>query len=197
MSRRIPNWLYDVIAIDGKERPWAAPNHSATEIQAVALLGQLRRLKKINARRAEHAKYLNEQFSKVEGLISEQSDTSEIKSTHHLYLLQVDPETVGGDIQDLKRNLSEKGVTNIPHFGPLYKFSVMRQLGYDTDAIAKSCPNTEYLFNKRFIHLPLYPLTKPQLKYIYGEGGHRVGPGDTSGEIRLMYRMTEIRAPHL
>lgn len=166
MSTQIPNWLYDVPAIEGKDGPWMAPNHSTTEIQAVGLLGQMARLKKINDQRAEHAKYLNEQFSKVDGLIVEQPDTRQIKSTHHLYLLQVDPDKAGGDIQTLKKKLTDKGVVNIPHFGPLYKFSVMRELGYNTDAIAKSCPNTELVFNKRFTHLPLYPLTKPQLKYM-------------------------------
>jgi len=87
-----------------------------------------------------------------------------VKSTFHLYLLQVDPDKAGGDIQEFKQRLTEKGVTNIPHFAPLYKFSLFRQLGYDHDAIAASCPNTEEVFNHRFTHLPLYPLTDEQVE---------------------------------
>ncbi|MGD9519928.1 MAG: hypothetical protein AB7W28_10465, partial [Armatimonadota bacterium] len=59
-----------------------------------------------------------------------------------------------------------KGVTNIPHFAPLYKFQLLHQLGYDHDAIAASCPNTEEVFNHRFTHLPLYPLTFEQVEYM-------------------------------
>ena len=39
-------------------------------------------------------------------------------------------------------------------------------MGYDRDAIAKSCPVTEEVFNKRFTHLPIYDLTDEQLKYM-------------------------------
>jgi perosamine synthetase len=166
MSRRIPNWLYDVRAMEGRERPWMAPNHSATEIQAVGLLSQIKRLERIIDVRRRNAEYLNSQFKNVEGIICPPLDTKQVKSTHHLYLLQIDPDKVGGDIQTLKAKLTEKGVTNIPHFAPLYKFSVMRQLGYDTDAIAETCPNAEMVFTKRFTHLPLYPLTKSQLRFM-------------------------------
>jgi len=89
-----------------------------------------------------------------------------VKSTHHLYLLQIDPDIVGGDIQVLKKKLAARGVVQIPHFAPLYKFSIMRQLGYDTDAIARTCPVTEELFTRRFTHLPLYDFTREQLKYM-------------------------------
>ena len=57
-------------------------------------------------------------------------------------------------------------MVNIPHFAPLYKFSIMRQLGYNTRAIEKTCPVTEEVFNRRFTHLPLYDFTQAQLKYL-------------------------------
>ena len=62
--------------------------------------------------------------------------------------------------------IEEKGVTNIPHFGPLYRFRVTQQMGYDSDEIAKTCPVCEEVFYKRFTHLPLYGLTKDQLDYM-------------------------------
>ncbi|MHA1680158.1 MAG: hypothetical protein ACTSUE_04070, partial [Promethearchaeota archaeon] len=89
----------------------------------------------------------------------------DVKSTYHLYLLQIDPERAGGDVQVLKQKLDEKGVTNIPHFAPLYKFDVVQKLGYDSVAIAETCPVAEEAFNKRFTHLPLYGLTPDQLDY--------------------------------
>ena len=56
-------------------------------------------------------------------------------------LFQIDPNSIRGTIQDFKAKLQEKGVTQIAHFAPLFRFSILRQLGYDTQAIAKSCPS--------------------------------------------------------
>jgi dTDP-4-amino-4,6-dideoxygalactose transaminase len=166
LSRQIPTWLYDVIALPSKGDLFAAGNHSSTEIQAVCLLSQMQRIKKIIAARRRAAEYLNKRFSNVPGLVTPLLDSAEIKSTHHLYLLQVDPAKAGGDIQKLKEKLSARGVVSLPHFAPLYKFEVMRQLGYDTAAIEASCPNAEEVFTRRFTHLPLYDFTPAQLKLL-------------------------------
>ena len=69
-------------------------------------------------------------------------------------------------MQTLKKKLEEKGVTNIPHFGPLYRFKVVEDMGYDINAIAKSCPVCEDVFYNRFTHLPIYGLTDEQIEYM-------------------------------
>ena len=47
--------------------------------------------------------------------------------------------TIGNLIaQTLKAKLTEKGVTNIPHFGPLFHFDILKTYGYDMDEIAKT-----------------------------------------------------------
>lgn len=166
ISHPIPTWLYDVVALKGKDGYFAPSNHSATEIQALGLLCQMKRMKKIIAKRQQAAEYLNKRFKGVDGILTPPLDSNNIKSTHHLYLLQINPDKLKGDIQDLKRKLAEKGITNIPHFAPLYKFSIMRQLGYDTKAIEKTCPNAEEAFRHRFTHLPLYDFSQDQLKYM-------------------------------
>ncbi|HOL68212.1 MAG TPA: DegT/DnrJ/EryC1/StrS family aminotransferase, partial [bacterium] len=146
---------------------YAVPaNHSATEIQALAFQLQLARLKTIIAQRRKNAAYLTRRFAKVAGIIPQKLDDKNFKSTYHLYLLQLDPGQLNGDIQDFKKKLQAKGVVQIPHFAPLYKFSIMRQLGYDTAEIEKSCPVAEEAFRHRFTHLPLYPLTREQLEYM-------------------------------
>ena len=80
--------------------------------------------------------------------------------------MQIDPDKAGGDVQLLKKKLEEKGVTNIPHFGPLYRFEVVSGMGYDPDKIAKTCPVCEEVFYRRFTHLPLYGLSAEQLSYM-------------------------------
>ena len=59
-----------------------------------------------------------------------------------------------------------KGVTNIPHFGPIYRFAAAIGKGFDERMIAKGCPVTERVFDKCYTHLPIYGLTREQLDYM-------------------------------
>lgn len=168
IAHPIPLWLYDVVALEGQSGYVVASNHSTTEIQAVGLLAQMKRMKQVIAARRKAAEYLNARLKDIPGIVVPPLDTAEIKSAHHLYLLQVDPAQLTGDIQEFKQRLQAKGVTQIPHFAPLYRFSYLKQLGHDTDAMRRSCPNAEEAFLHRFTHLPLYPLTREQLEYMAG-----------------------------
>ena len=165
-SHKIKDWLYDVSAIPGKEEPFVAVNYSTTEIQGLGLSLQIARNDAIIAERRAAAEYLNSRLAGCDALILQDLGNEEIKPTFHLYLLQIDPAKAGGDVQLFKKKLEEKGVTNIPHFGPLYRFRVVEQMGYDADEIAKTCPVCEEVFYKRFTHLPLYGLTQEQLDYM-------------------------------
>ena len=40
----------------------------------------------------------------------------------------IDPEKAGGDVQVLKKKLADKGVTQIAHFGPLYRFKIVEDM---------------------------------------------------------------------
>jgi len=162
-SRKVKTWLYDVTAVKGKYGYFVPGNSSSTEIQALGLLRQFDRIEEIIATRRKNAEFLTEQFKKNDAIIPQLLDTDEIKSTYHLYLLQIDPEKAGGDIQLLKKKISDRGVTNIPHFAPLYKFEILKQMGYDIGAIEATCPVAEEAFNRRFTHLPLYGLDKEQV----------------------------------
>lgn len=166
LSQQIPNWLYDVTAIQGMRGLFVAGNHSATEIQAVGLMSQMRRNDRIIAARRHTAQTLNRRLSALRGVRGTPMDHGQTRGTHHLFQLQIDPDIVGANVQDLKRKLTERGVTQIPHFAPLYKFQIMRQLGYDTDAIQAGCPVCEDVFTNRFTHVPIYGLTPEQVKYL-------------------------------
>jgi perosamine synthetase len=166
LSKQIPNWLYDVPAFKSKDGNFASGNYSSTEIQAVCLTSQIKRLKKIIAKRKKAADYLNRRFKSIDGIITPPFNDAKVKSTYHLYLFQIDPAKVGGDIQALKPKLDALGIVQIPHFAPLYKFSIMKDLGYDTQAIEATCPVAEEAFQHRFTHLPLYDFTDAQLKYL-------------------------------
>ena len=165
-TRKIKDWLYDISPLtDRFGNIQIAGNHSSTEVQALGMLLQMRRLDAIIARRREAAEYMNKVLAEEDGILVEKPDTPDTYGTHHLYLLRIDPEKVGGDIQTLSGKLAEKGLTNITHFGPMYRFRIMKELGYDENAIAETCPNTERMFYHSYTHLPLYPLTRQQLEY--------------------------------
>lgn len=165
-TKPIKNWLYNITAIKGKEKNFVASNYSTTEIQGLGLKLQVERNEKIIAQRRRAATLVNERLKGNPAIIPQNLGNDDIKPTFHLYQLQIDPEKAGGDIQTLKAKLEKKGVTNIPHFGPLYRFKVVEDMGYDIEKIAKSCPVCEEVFYKRFTHLPIYGLTDEQLIFM-------------------------------
>ena len=162
----IKDWLYNITPIPGKEHPFVPNNSSTTEIQGLGLALQVARNEEIVKARREAAEYLTTRFEECDAIIPQLLDTEDIKPTYHMYLLQIDPAKAGGDIQVLKQKLAEKGVTQIAHFGPLYRFKIVQDMGYDSDEIAKTCPVCEEVFYKRFTHLPLYGLSKEQIEYM-------------------------------
>jgi perosamine synthetase len=167
ISNPIEKWLYDVVALKGKGGHYSmAGNHSSTEVQAVVLLNQLKRLSDIIRIRRENAEYLNDRFTEIDEIIPCPMDSDQIRGTYHLYLFQLNYKKLKGDIQDFKTGMNQRGIIQIPHFAPLYRFSYMKQLGYDTESIRKTCPNAEEAFLHKFTHLPLYPLTDEQLHYM-------------------------------
>ncbi len=162
----IKDWLYNITPIPGKEAPFVPGNSSTTEIQGLGLTLQVARNEEIIAIRRKAAEYLTKRFAENDAIVPQLLDSDEIKPTYHLYLLQIDPAKAGGDIQVLKKKLEEKGVTQIAHFGPLYRFKIVQDMGYDSDEIAKTCPVCEEVFYKRFTHLPLYGLSDEQIEYM-------------------------------
>ncbi len=167
-SSKIKNWLYNISLIQGKGdvRYQASNNASVTEIQAVALMQQIKRYDKILKERAREAAYMTKRLSGVPGILPQDLGNKDVKPTFHLYQLQIDPKIVGGDVQTLKAKLEAKGVTNIPHFGPIYRFAAAIGKGFNEKKIAKTCPVTEYVFDKCYTHLPIYGLSKDQLKFM-------------------------------
>ena len=171
-TSKIKNWLYDISLIKGKGdvRYQASNNASVTEIQAVALLQQLKRypkiLRDVLRERTREATYMTKRLSGVPGIKPQLLGDTDHVPTFHLYQLQIDPKVAGGDVQTLKAKLEQKGVTNIPHFGPIYRFAAAIGKGFDEKAIAKTSPMTEYIFDKCYTHLPIYGLTKEQLTYM-------------------------------
>ena len=108
------SWIWPMFLF--KEKPFVALNYSPTEIQRLGLRLQIVRNEQIIAKRREAAAYWNSRFEGNPAIIAQDLGNDDIKPTFHLYLLRIDPQKAGGDVQVLKRKPEEKGVTNIPHF---------------------------------------------------------------------------------
>lgn len=162
----IKDWLYNITAIKGKDKNFVPSNYSTTEIQGLGLKLQVERVDKIIEERKRATLRLNKILEGNEAIIPQDAGNEDIKPTFHLYQLQIDPNKAGGNVQTLKKKLEEKGVTNIPHFGPLYRFKVVEDMGYNVEKIAKSCPVCEEVFYNRFTHLPIYGLTDEQIDFM-------------------------------
>ncbi len=165
-TKHIKDWLYEVTSIQGKRGPFVATNFSTTEIQGLGLQLQIARNDQIMQARRDAAAYLNSRLEGCDALRVQDLGNDDIVPTFHLYQLQIDPEKAGGDVQLFKKKIGEKGVTQIAHFGPLYRFAILKDYGYDEDAIAATCPVCEEVFYRRFTHFPIYGLTKEQLDYM-------------------------------
>ncbi|MDR1947986.1 MAG: DegT/DnrJ/EryC1/StrS family aminotransferase [Spirochaetaceae bacterium] len=165
-TRTAREWLYDVTAIPGKFGPAVAGNASVTEIQALGLILQLGRYEQILAERRRAAAFVTRRLSANPAIVPQDLGGDDYSPTFHLYQIQIDPEKAGGDVRLFKKKMTEKGVTNIPHFGPLYRFEVLKQLGYNPEAAAESCPVCEDVFYRRYTHLPIYGLSDEQLAFM-------------------------------
>ena len=159
-------WLYNISPIRSKDGFFAATNYSTTEIQAVALLRHMQRNDDIIDQRRWTAERLHRAFKDVDGLLPGKLWDNDFGAIYHLFLLRVDPEVIGGGVQAFKKGLTDKGVTQIPHFCPLYHYNLFETFGYDREAIRQSCPNAERAFFDEYTHLPLYGLSEEQITYM-------------------------------
>jgi len=159
-------WLYNISPIQSKDGAFVATNYSTTEIQAVALLRLIKRNDDITAERRRVARRIHDALVDVDGLTPGKMDDETYGATFHLFLLRVDPAVIQGGIQALKKGLADKGITQIPHFCPLYHYNLFEAFGYDRAAIGASCPNAEKAFFEEYTHLPIYDLPESAIDYM-------------------------------
>lgn len=160
------NWLYDISPIRAKDGYFPATNYSVTEIQAVAMLRMMALNDRVTSERRQAALRLYNAFSGVDGLTPGPLWNDVYGATFHLFLLRVDPNVIDGGIQLFKEILKQKGITQIPHFCPLYHYRIFQTFGYDQAEAIETCPNAERAFFEEYTHLPLYGLTDAQLDYM-------------------------------
>jgi len=133
-------------------------NYRMDDIRASLLRAQLRSLERINALRADHARW----YRKLLGGDARWRlpfDGREGVSSHHLFTV-----VLGEKIsrENVMRRMKEHGVQTSIHYPPAHRFSCYRKMTLNRKLLA----NTEKL-GRRIITLPMYPgLTAEQVEYV-------------------------------
>ena len=125
-------------------------------IQAGVLRIKLKRLKRWNQARREHAAYYTELLAGIQNVIlPEEADFAE--AVYHLYVILVD------NRDGLQEFLQTRGIHTGLHYPlPLHLQKAYAHLGYQEGdlPVAESAA-------KRLLSLPIYPeITKPQIEYV-------------------------------
>lgn len=132
------SWYYDVMDIGYK--------YHMNDITAAIGLVQLRKLGKMNERRAEIVDIYNKNFGDM-GWIRIPVKKDYVKSAHHNYVIKVE------DRDELIAFLAEQGISTGVHYMPLYLHPIYSN-------VKTSAPVAEKIW-KKIITLPLYPDMTP------------------------------------
>lgn len=127
-------------------------NYRITQMQAVLLSQQLKRLDAQTQKRNNNGLYLNQLLSKIEGVTPLSRDAAITMHCYHIYIFKYDPSKFGGLARnDFETMLAAEGVPSFkgyPH--PLYKQPLFQNKNFMCYAIPEHvdytqvhCPNAE------------------------------------------------------
>ena len=138
-------WKYDVVE--------PGYNFRLDEVRSSLGISQLKRIKKMNARRKSISNYYNKNLSKINGI------KIPVKSrgvdSHHLYIIQV-KKNFSLYRDQLFEKLSKEGISTTLHYKPLHLFSAYKKYK------KADLKNSIQLFDE-ILSLPFFPdITKNQ-----------------------------------
>lgn len=138
-------------------------NYRMSELAAAVGLVQLDKLDKLNARRREIAKTLDDGLRPLAG-ISVQRNRRESPHIHHLYTFFYDPVEIGAPKDRFLELMQEvEGVEIVLRYFPLHLLPEFRALGHQYG----ECPVAERTYFDRQVQLPIYAhLTDGQIEHM-------------------------------
>ncbi len=138
------SWYYEVTE--------AGYKYNLTDIQAALGISQLRKLDTMRGMRKRIAERYTEAFSGSEAL-TPLALRPERSSSHHLYVLGINPDAHVIDRAGFIEELGRRGIGTSVHFIPLHRHPFYRsKFGYES----ADFPGAERLY-ERIISLPIYP----------------------------------------
>lgn len=125
-------------------------NYRMTDMQAALINSQLDKLQIFKHRRREIVERYNCAFSEMPE-ITVQKEIPESDTARHLYILNLNLETLNATRREIFDALKAENVYCNVHYIPVYYFPYYQSLGYKNGI----CPNAERLYD-RIISLPLF-----------------------------------------
>lgn len=125
-------------------------NYRMTDMQAALINSQLDKLQIFKHRRREIVERYNRAFSEMPE-ITVQKEIPESDTARHLYILNLNLETLNATRREIFDALKAENVYCNVHYIPIYYFPYYQSLGYKNGI----CPNAERLYD-RIISLPLF-----------------------------------------
>jgi UDP-4-amino-4,6-dideoxy-N-acetyl-beta-L-altrosamine transaminase len=142
-SSNVGSWFY--------EQQVLGYNYRINDLQCALGLSQLKRIKSFINRRKEIVNRYNEEFEKVEELVTP-FQLEFVDSSWHLYVIQLNLERIKVNRRIIFDELRNNNLGVQVHYIPVYLHPYYQKLGYKNGL----CPNSEWLY-ERIISLPLYP----------------------------------------
>ncbi len=130
----------------------AGCNYRITQLQAVLLSSQLKRLEKQTAKRHENGSYLNELLSEIEGITPLTRGLGETVHSYHIYIFKYDKTKFNGLSKvEFSKMLAAEGVPCFMGYPePLYKQPLFQEKNFmcyalpaEVDYTKVCCPITE------------------------------------------------------
>jgi perosamine synthetase len=138
-------WEYDVVE--------PGYNFRLDEIRSSLGISQLKRIKKMNARRESIFNYYNKNLGKINGV--EIPIKARGVDSHHLYMIRI-KENYSLSRDELFKKLSKEGISTTLHYKPLHLFSAYKKYR------KTNLKNSIQIFNE-ILSLPFFPdITKNQ-----------------------------------
>lgn len=133
---------YDVTA--------AGLKYNMSDILASIGIPQLRKLPRMNARRAAIAQRYAQAFAEQPGIVLPRAGV-DVDHAWHLYQVQVEPEVAGFTRDSLAQRLSGEGIRTAIHFEPVHRLTRYRDV-----PLRAPLPHTEAA-GQRLLSLPCHP----------------------------------------
>lgn len=136
-------------------------NYRMTDIQAAVGLVQLKKLDRLNARRAEIANLYSTGLRDIQGLALP-FVRPENKHTFHIYAVLLQESFPKNKEEFMWDLFSDKGIKAWSHYMPIHLTDAYRKLGHRPG----ECPVAEKLF-KQYVSIPIHPrMTDETVQYV-------------------------------
>ena len=134
------SWYYEI-----EDCGW---KYNMGDIEAALGIAQLKKLDRFIETRRKYVKIYNEEFDKIEGIITPHEEP-DVKHVYHLYPMLLEK----FDRNEFIQRMTEKGIGCSVHFIPLHLHPFYRdKFGFKNGDF----PNAEWVYEKE-VSLPLYP----------------------------------------